>query len=149
MLGVARERFAARAAQFEYVVGDYRQLTGTEAYDLVISSLSIHHLSDEEKQALFGGIHRILRKGGRFINIDQIRGETQFLRDLYWNHWLAQVRRAGFSEERIQESIDRRIPYDREALLEDQLRWLKESGFVNVDCVYKNFFVGVFLAIKE
>jgi tRNA (cmo5U34)-methyltransferase len=149
MLAVARERFDDHAPQFKYVVGDYRQLQGMEEYDLVISSLSIHHLSDMEKQALFDSIYQVLRKGGRFLNIDQIRGETQYLRDLYWNHWLAQVRREGFSEERIQESIDRRVPYDREALLEDQLRWLKDSGFVNVDCVYKNFFVGVFLAIKE
>jgi hypothetical protein len=30
----------------------------------------------------------------------------------------------------------------------DQLRWLAEAGFVNVDCVYKYFFVGVFLAME-
>ena len=52
-------------------------------------------------------------------------------------------------EERIQESIDRRTTYDREALLEEQLEWLKSSGFQNVDCVYKNFFVGVFFGMKE
>jgi tRNA (cmo5U34)-methyltransferase len=140
MLGVARERFGDHPQQFTYVVGDYRKIQGAQEYDLVISSLSIHHLADDEKQALFGRIYELMRKGGMFINVDQIRGETPFLRDLYWNHWLDQVRRADFSEERIQESIDRRIPYDREALLEDQLRWLKDSGFVNVDCIYKNFF---------
>ena len=149
MLGVARARFGNHSQQFEYVVGDYRKIQGQEKYDLVISSLSIHHLEDKEKHALFGNIHTLLRKGGIFINIDQIRGETPHLRELYWNHWLAQVRRAGFSEERIQESIGRRIPYDRDALLEDQLQWLKSSGFGDVDCVYKNFFVGVFLATKE
>jgi tRNA (cmo5U34)-methyltransferase len=149
MLGVARERFKDHPKQFAYTLGDYRKIRGSQEYDLVISSLSIHHLTDQEKQALFGKVYGILRKGGVFINIDQIRGETPFLRDLYWNHWLDQVRRAGFSEERIQESIDRRIAYDQEALLEDQLRWLKDSGFANVDCVYKNFFVGVFWGTKE
>jgi len=106
-------------------------------------------LEDKEKYELFGNVYKLLRKRGIFINIDQIRGETPYLRDLYWNHWLKQVRAAGFSEERIKESIGRRIPYDKDALLEDQLQWLKSSGFGNVDCVYKNFFVGVFLAIKE
>jgi tRNA (cmo5U34)-methyltransferase len=149
MLGVARERFREYPQQFKYILSDYRKIQGEDEYDLVISSLSIHHLEDKEKCELFCRINKLLRKGGIFVNIDQIRGETQYLGDLYWNHWLAQVRRAGFTEERIQESIDRRIPYDRDALLEDQLLWLKNSGFGNVDCVYKNFFVGVFLAIKE
>ena len=149
MLGVARARFGTNSDQFQYVLGDYRNLEGQQDYDLVISSLSIHHLDDEEKQVLFGRIHTILRKGGIFINVDQIRGNTSYLRDLYWNHWLEQVRGAGFPEERIQESIDRRTTYDREALLENQLEWLKSSGFQNVDCVYKNFFVGVFLGMKQ
>ena len=149
MLEVARKRFVDNSQQFKYVLGDYRKIQGEDGYDLIISSLSIHHLEDKEKYELFGNIYKLLRKGGIFINIDQIRGETPYLRDLYWNHWLKQVRAAGFSEERIQESIGRRIPYDKDALLEDQLQWLKSSGFGNVDCVYKNFFVGVFLAIKE
>jgi tRNA (cmo5U34)-methyltransferase len=149
MVDVARKRFENHAQQFRYVVGDYRKLEEGEEFDLVISSLSIHHLENEEKRALFGSIFRLLRKGGIFINIDQIRGETPWLRELYWNHWLEQVRASGASEERIQESIKRRTAFDKDALLTDQLQWLKNSGFGNVDCVYKNFFVGVFLAIKE
>ncbi len=149
MLGVARQRFGDGSNQFQYVLGDYRNLATTAEYDLVISSLSIHHLEDADKQALFGRIHTVLRKGGIFINIDQIRGETRFLQDLYWAHWLEQVRASRFSAQRIQESIDRRTAYDKEALLADQLAWLKSAGFQNVDCVYKNFFVGVFLGMKS
>jgi tRNA (cmo5U34)-methyltransferase len=149
MLGVARKRFEKNAQQFQYTVRDFRKIQGAQEYDLIISSLSIHHLEDEEKRKLFGRIYTLLRKGGIFLNVDQIRGGTDYLRELYWNHWLTQVRRAGFSEERIQESIGRRIPYDRDALLGDQLHWLKDVGFGNVDCVYKNFFVCVFLAVKE
>lgn len=37
---------------------------------------------------------------------------------------------------------------DKDALLTDQLQWLREAGFVNVDCVYKNYFIGVFVATK-
>lgn len=148
MLGVARMRFGNNAEQFQYIVGDYRRIEGAQGYNLVISSLSIHHLEDQEKRELFGRIYSMLRSGGVFLNVDQIRGETPNLREVYWNHWLSQVRRAGFSEARIQESINRRIPYDRDALWNDQLKWLQDAGFGNVDCVYKNFFVGVFLAIK-
>jgi len=149
MLEMARKRFHQHPEQFEFVVGDYRNLQLSRQFDLVISSLSIHHLTGDDKQALFHAIYEVLRKPGLFINIDQIRGETPYLQDLYWNHWLDQVRRVEPSEERIQASIERRTTYDRDELLSDQLRWLKKAGFVNVDCVYKNYFVGVFLAIKE
>ncbi len=149
MLEVAKNRFKHNHHQFEFVIGDYRDIQGTSEFDLVISSLSIHHLTNDEKRNLFRSINRILRNQGVFINIDQIQGETNYLTDLYWNHWLEQVRQAEPSEQRIQESINRRKEFDIDATMLEQLHWLKEAGFVNVDCVYKNFFVGVFLAIKR
>jgi tRNA (cmo5U34)-methyltransferase len=149
MLEVAQDRFRQYPKQFRFVIGDYRKLEVSQDFDLTISSFSIHHLADDEKRDLFRRIYGVLKERGLFINIDQIRGETPYLQALYWKHWLKEVRRAGASEERIRESIDRRAAYDRDASLFDQLQWLKEAGFVNVDCVYKNYFAGVFLALKE
>ena len=149
MLGVAKDRFAGRAGQFEYVVRDYRELQDVDAYDLVISSLSIHHLIHEDKRTLFHQIYAALKDGGVFVHIDQIRGETPYLQDVYWDLWLQKVRESGAPEEQIQESIDRRQTYDIDATLADQIQWLKEAGFTDVDCVFRHTFVGVFLAMKR
>ena len=46
-------------------------------------------------------------------------------------------------------SIERRIEYDRDSKLTDQMHWLSEAGFTDVDCLFKYFFVGVFYALKE
>ncbi len=148
MLDVARLRFQATPQKIEVILGDYRELDASRKYDLVISSLSIHHLSDGEKQALFRKVYATLGTPGVFVNIDQVLGETDYLRKLYWEHWLDQVRSSGQPEDRIQAGIQRRQTYDREALLADQIAWMKEAGFDNVDCIYKNFFVGVFLGMK-
>jgi tRNA (cmo5U34)-methyltransferase len=148
MLGVAEQRFADQAGRFEFTVGDYRDLQTSADFDLVISSLSIHHLSDEEKKRLCQQVYAALRKDGAFVNVDQIKGETDYLQDLYWNLWLQHVRASDAPEERIQESVERRTTYDQDAFLTDQLQWLREAGFVNVDCVYRHTFVGVFLAMK-
>jgi len=148
MLQVATERFADQASRFEFVVEDYRRLQAVTGFDLVISSLSIHHLSDEEKRKLCQRVYAALKAGGAFVNVDQIKGETAYLQDLYWKLWLRHTRANGAPEEQIRESIERRTTYDRDALLADQLRWLREAGFVNVDCVYRHTFVGVFLAMK-
>ncbi len=149
MLGLARERFRKHADRFRFVVEDYRTFESAERFDLVISSLSIHHLADGEKEALFSRIYGLLRPGGRFINVDQIKGPTPELQQLYGDIWLERVRRSGATEEQIRGGMERRAAYDREATLADQLRWLQEAGFTDVDCIYKNYLMGLFLAAKS
>ncbi len=149
MLDVARARFANEGDRFRFIVGDYRQLEETGRYHLVISSLSIHHLLDEEKRALFKRIYAALKRGGVFMNIDQIKGPTPDMREFYWKTWLARVRRSGAAEDRIQGAVERRTRYDRDALMTDQAAWMREAGFVKADCVFKSFFVGVFHGVKQ
>ncbi len=149
MLEVAKVRFRESLAQFQFVVADYRNFQSLERFDLVISSLSIHHLSDSEKKNLFSKIYTALQDNGLFINIDQAKGPTPYLQKLYWANWLERTRQRGATEDKISQSIQRRLTYDKDALLTDQLQWLKEAGFVNVDCIYKDYFIGVFMATKQ
>jgi tRNA (cmo5U34)-methyltransferase len=149
MLDVARERFRNRPGQFSYIVDDYRNLHVAGSFDLVISSLSIHHLEDAGKRELFRRIFGVLREGGVFINIDLIRGPTPALEDFYWNNWLEKIRRAGAPEDEIQAGIERRQAFDKDATMEDQIQWLRESGFADVDCVYRNFKMGLFYAHRS
>lgn len=149
MLETARERFRDFPEQFRYVVDDYRNLPATGSFDLAISSLSIHHLSDGEKRELFRRVYGALRESGTFINIDLIRGPTPYLEELYNKDWYEKMRRAGATEEEIRSGIERRIAYDRDALMEDQLNWLREAGFADADCVYRNYKMGLFLGVKR
>lgn len=148
MLDTARERFRDYPGQFRYVADDYRNLPETGGFDLVVSSLSIHHLADEEKRALFRRVFRVLREPGMFLNIDLIKGPTPYLEELYCADWFEKVRRAGAPEEEVRAGIERRNAYDRDAPMEDQLRWLSEAGFSDADCVYRNYKMGLFLAMK-
>ncbi len=149
MLDMARERFRDFSGQFSYVADDYRRLPETESFDLVISSLSIHHLSDDEKRDLFRRIHGVLTTPGMFINIDLVKGPTSFLEDLYNRDWYDKMSRAGATQDEIESGVQRRNAYDRDALMEDQLRWLREAGFTDSDCVYRNYKMGLFLGLKR
>jgi tRNA (cmo5U34)-methyltransferase len=146
MLGLARERFKRHSDQVSFIKADYTQFSTITSYDLVISSLSIHHLKDGEKQDLFDRIYSQLKSGGVFVNVDQIKPPTEALRELYWAKWLAEVRKSPAQEDQIQESIRRRKTYDRDSTLVEQLQWLTKAGFAEVDCLYKHYFVGVFYA---
>ena len=148
MLAAAKNRFAGRQTQFEFIAEDYCSLDYVGRFDLVISSLSIHHLEHTSMQALFLRIYEALRPGGTFINVDQIKAPTVQLEEFYWQTWLEMVRSRGAGQDKIQASIQRRKIYDRDATLQDQLNWLGEAGFQLVDCVYKHHFIGVFKGDK-
>lgn len=149
MLEVAKARFEASLAQFRYVVDDYRSFTEKESYHLVISSLSIHHLSDPEKQELFCRIFQALKPGGIFLNMDQIKGPTPKLQEIYCRKWEEITRLNGATEDEVQGGLERRRLYDREATLENQLQWLRDAGFQEADCVYKKWLMGLFYARKN
>lgn len=149
MLAIARERFSGNREQFELILDDYRKLDFAECFDLVISSLSIHHLEHPQKRVLFKHIYQALNGNGVFINVDQIKAPTAQLENFYWQTWLEMVRSRGASREQIDASIQRRQIFDRDATLQNQLAWMVEAGFQNVDCVYKNHFIGVFTGTKS
>ncbi len=149
MLDVARERFAEVKERVSIVETDYLRLDAIDTYDAIISSFSIHHLAHADKQRLFSLAYRALKTSGAFINIDQIQAPTPGLMDLYWYGWLEKVRSAGADEAQVQESIRRRRQLDNDATLSDQLRWLADAGFADVDCIFKHYFIGVFYGRKQ
>ncbi|AWB46034.1 SAM-dependent methyltransferase [Paenibacillus sp. CAA11] len=146
MLEGARRRFAG-SDQVEYVVGDYTKHPFTDSYDMVISSLSIHHLSHAEKKELFRTVYQLLEPGGTFINADQVQGRYAESDAYYRRCWLEAIRQSGLSDEAISASIERR-KVDINAPVEDQLVWLEEAGFSIADCMYKYLDFAVFYAQK-
>ena len=149
MLDVARERFGESKNRVSIVETDYLGLDAIDTYDAIISSFSIHHLAHADKQRLFSLAYRALKPSGAFINIDQIQAPTPGLMDLYWYGWLEKVRSAGADEAQVQESIRRRRKLDNDATMSDQLRWLADAGFADVDCIFKHYFIGVFYGRKQ
>ncbi|WP_028559134.1 class I SAM-dependent methyltransferase [Paenibacillus pinihumi] len=147
MMEAAQARFHQNP-NIEYIVADYTAYDFQGPYDFVISSLSIHHLTHPLKQQLFFRIHHLLQDGGSFINADQAAGHTPQADAYYRKRWLKSVYGSGLAEASIQASIKRR-ELDINAKPEAQLNWLKQAGFTDVDCVYKNFEFAVFYARKH
>ncbi|PAF31394.1 class I SAM-dependent methyltransferase [Paenibacillus sp. 7516] len=146
MLRMARPRFAG-TDQVQYVVGDYTKHAFTSSYDMIISSLSIHHLTHVDKKNVFGTVYKMLEPGGLFINADQVQGRTPETDAYYRERWLDAIHKSGLSDEAISASIERR-KVDINAKLDDQLLWLEEAGFSVVDCMYKYLDFAVFYAQK-
>ncbi|MDQ0246990.1 tRNA (cmo5U34)-methyltransferase [Bacillus fengqiuensis] len=137
MMDAARTRFADDF-KINYILADYTEHEFGSTFDIVISSLSIHHLSDEEKRNLYHKIFSLLNTDGIFINADQVLGHTPFIESLYKNDWKQKIESSGLTGEELQAAYER-TKLDQMAPLEDQIQWLKESGFQDVDCLYKYF----------
>ncbi len=143
MLEKAKSRFRRMGKSPKIVIGDYVEADLGTSYDLVISSLSLHHLSDPDKERLDQRIYDALIPGGMFVNADQVKGKSPFLEQCYQQHWLSSVCSLGISDEELK-AAKKRMEYDRMATLDVQLSWLEGVGFQDVDCWYKNFSFAVF-----
>ena len=136
MLQRARARLSTDT-NVSFEIADYSTAQLGEGYDAVVSALSIHHLDDTSKKALFHRIFAALRPGGAFINAEQVAGSTPALDEVYQRLWLQQVREAGATPDQIADSLYRQQD-DRCSSVEDQLDWMREAGFTDADCWFKD-----------
>jgi len=147
MLERARARFELAGERFRFEVSDYGVDPIQEKYDAVVSALSIHHLGDDQKRSLFARIHGALNDGGVFVNAEQCRGATPERHRFHHERWITRVRELGMDDRDLGLALDR-MKFDRAATLEDQLEWLREAGFRDIDCAYKNLIFAVYRGIK-
>ena len=117
------------------------------SFHAVISSLAIHHLTDEDKRNLFKRIYDSLAPGGVFINGEQILGETAWQQQLYENMHLNGARALGSNEDEIH-AAQERMTYDKCATLPDQISWLKEIGYHNAATFFHAFRFAVYAGWK-
>jgi tRNA (cmo5U34)-methyltransferase len=132
MLARAHERFAG-GARIELVLHDLNEpLAASAPFDAVVSGLAVHHLPDERKRALFGEVHDLLAPGGVFANLDLVRSAGLRLHERF--------RRAVG---RVQDDSE-----DRLAGLCEQLAWLRDAGFEEVDCHFKWLELALIVAVR-
>jgi len=146
MLTKARERFAGMEERLEFVAGDYADGFAGQ-FEVIISALSIHHLTDARKIKLFKNIYAALPDGGIFINAEQILGPTPHIEQVYQKTWLRQARDLGISDTDLNAALER-MKADRMAPLDSQLSWLQQAGFSSVHCWYQNHRFAVFSGQK-
>jgi tRNA (cmo5U34)-methyltransferase len=139
MLRVAEQRFTGRDADRVTIqLLDYARQPLRGTYDLVVSALSIHHLTDQGKESLFAKIYGILEPGGLFVNADQVLGENAVAEEVYKNSWLRQVRASGIPEEALDAALGR-MQEDKMSKLSHQISWLDQAGFDDLTVWYKYY----------
>lgn len=147
MLAKARDRFQGNTL-INYNQADFSTVNlDLNKYDLVVSSLAIHHLTHELKQKLFQKIYRSLRPGGLFINAELIKGASEFEEKINFGQWAKSIRESALPEEEKAATF-KRIELDITAPVKDQVQWLRNAGFKEAATYYQYFNFVVFAAKK-
>ena len=121
-------------------------------FDAIVSGYAIHHQPDDRKRALYGEIYDLLSAGGIFVNVEHVAPATPRVSalsdELFVDSLTAHNGRLGGQKTREQIATDYVRRPDKAANIlapvEDQCAWLREIGFVDVDCYFKVFELAVF-----
>ena len=158
MLEAAQQRLGHHKGQLRFVSADFgiknwpRDLDEVAPFDVVVSGYSIHHQPDDRKQRIYGQIYGLLKSGGLFLNIEHVASTTQWvekLSDELFIDSLAQLQRERSSTQTREQVAAEYYHRDDKAAnilapVEVQCRWLREIGFIDVDCYLKIFELAVF-----
>jgi tRNA (cmo5U34)-methyltransferase len=134
MLEQARETLGDRA---RIVVADLAGPLPEGEFDAVVSALAIHHLSDDDKRALFTRVRSVLPPMGVFVNAEQVAGPYPCF-DRYYREWHEASARAAGSDDAEWAGAEERMAHDRCSDVGSQLTWLREAGFDAADCLFKD-----------
>jgi tRNA (cmo5U34)-methyltransferase len=121
MLGAARASLPAERVTLS--IGRIEDPLPDAPFDLVVSVLAVHHLTDPAKAALFGRVRRVVVDGGSFVLGDVVvpRDPARALVEL-------------------EDGVDLPAPIDA------QVSWLREAGF-DASVVWERDDLAVFLAV--
>lgn len=146
MLMIARQRLKAFGKRVRFVTADFAAAP-SKSYDAVVSALAIHHLPDSGKRHLFADILKYLTPGGVFINADQVAGETAAIDHRSRQMWIKGARELKVAERDLNAALDR-MKQDLPATVGQQLGWMRECGFIEVACAYRNLIFAVLSGMK-
>jgi tRNA (cmo5U34)-methyltransferase len=139
MLKTAEERFISdRSVKvFRHDLNEKLLESRLGKFDAIVTSLTIHHLSHKRKRSIYEEIFHLLNHEGIFCDLEHVNSPTQNLRE----HFLALVGAKIASFVRQEHS-------DKLLAMETQLRWLRNIGFIDVDCYWKWLELALMIGIK-
>jgi cyclopropane fatty-acyl-phospholipid synthase-like methyltransferase len=123
MLEAVHKRFAGDSSVRVVAHNMDEPLPALGKFDAVISSFAIHHLMHERKRELYAEVYSMLNAGGVFCNLEHVASPTPRLHEEF-------LHAIGYT-------VETEDPSNKLLDVETQLKWLREIGFVDVDCAWK------------
>ncbi len=131
MIDAAKLRLVKHGNQIQWITGNMFDVNLPNQIDAVVSTLAVHHLTDEQKRSFYSKLYGRIKPGG-VISIGDLvtfkNPEKASKTEMEWKNFIFK----NLGPEQGQYRFDEYKKGDIPAPLEDQLEWLKEAGFENV-----------------
>jgi tRNA (cmo5U34)-methyltransferase len=143
MMGAGEREMRPFAGRYRYVefdmsAGEWPPVMPS-AVDAVVTSLSVHHLPDHRKQALFAEIFDRLVPGGWYLNYDPVRSEDPVVAAT-WER-VADRQDPEAARKRLHRSPQEHARWANHIRhiipLDQQLAYLRSAGFQGIDVYWK------------
>lgn len=146
MLQIANEKLEGNVT---CVQADFNDFSFPQKYDLIVSSLALHHLeTDQDKLEFYEKIYSALNKDGIFINLDVVLGSDDILQDAYMQKWKEYMSKSVSEAEINDKWLPNYYAEDRPMKMTSHLEQLSQCGFSSIDIVYKFYNYAVYCGKK-
>jgi tRNA (cmo5U34)-methyltransferase len=135
MLDTNKKKLWAYPSRAAFIQGDFQKDDFGTGYDVVLCGLILQHTDDAGKQAFFKKVFSKMNPGGTLLCRDIVRGTTPWLTEEYEKLWRLYMRAQGEDGSLWQSRFKAK---DLPATVEQQLKWLRDAGFVDVDCHWRH-----------
>ncbi len=150
MIAICRKKTARWGGRLRLTVAELDEWPWEETFDVIVSCLAVHHLSDERKAGLFRRVHGSLSPGGYFGDGDDHLPEDSRFDERF----------SALAGALVTAHAPRGIPgglqkvwhdheaFDRPVTVSSELTWLREAGFVHLDTPWRFFNQAVIWAYR-
>ncbi len=146
MLAAAQAK--AKLKRVRWVHGDIRGAWPDGRWEVVFTTLCLHHLTRPERGRVLERAREALRRGGCLINGDIFKPETRWEEALLRQRWAASLRAQGLSPAQAAEMIaKRRANMGCFDTLAEHRAMLEEAGFGRAICPWTCEMAGVWVAL--
>lgn len=149
MIEIAKDKLSDYE-KIEYIVGDFTQMQIETKYDVILSSLALHHIpNDEEKESMYKDIYEALEKDGVFYNADVIKANSNYNEELNNKIAIREMKENGVTDEEITEHKGKRDANDIPTTLINHIKMLENVGFEEIDVIWKHYSNAVYGGTKK
>ena len=134
MLESFKNKISKITSNFKTIRGDYKTESFGTGYDIIVSGMTLHHLTFNERQIFYSKLFESMNTKGVYISNDIIVDEDPKVKEEQYSFWKSFMESNGEDPEFW---YSKHMEKDHPVTISQQLEWLRLSGFSEVACYWR------------